>query len=142
MNFDPGDTDLVRLLMMSVDTEEDATPAANELVLTEVQPPVFLAKVTAKTIQHVLRDEPAVKNNFILRDVTGSNLEDGTFDFELDLMPQIKYKDAGELLENKIFPLVKENIQVDLGSDQTSLHNPWSGGYYPAGLSFEESDPL
>ena len=111
MNFDPGDTDLVRLLMMSVDTEEDATPAANELVLTEVQPPVFLAKVTAKTIQHVLRDEPAVKNNFILRDVTGSNLEDGTFDFELDLMPQIKYKDAGELLENKIFPLVKENIQ-------------------------------
>jgi urocanate hydratase len=33
-----------------------------------------------------------------------------------------------------------ENIKVDLGSDQTSLHNPWSGGYYPAGLSFEESN--
>ena len=33
-----------------------------------------------------------------------------------------------------------ENIYVDLGSDQTSLHNPWSGGYYPAGLSFEESN--
>jgi urocanate hydratase len=33
-----------------------------------------------------------------------------------------------------------ENIFVDLGSDQTSLHNPWSGGYYPAGLSFEESN--
>jgi urocanate hydratase len=32
-----------------------------------------------------------------------------------------------------------ENIYVDLGSDQTSLHNPWAGGYYPAGLSFEES---
>ena len=32
-----------------------------------------------------------------------------------------------------------ENIYVDLGSDQTSLHNPWSGGYYPAGLSLEES---
>ncbi len=33
----------------------------------------------------------------------------------------------------------KENIFVALGSDQTSLHNPWAGGYYPAGLSFEES---
>lgn len=32
--------------------------------------------------------------------------------------------------------------KVDLGSDQTSLHNPWAGGYYPAGLSFEESQKL
>jgi urocanate hydratase len=36
----------------------------------------------------------------------------------------------------------KENIFVDLGSDQTSLHNPWAGGYFPAGLSFEESNKL
>jgi urocanate hydratase len=35
-----------------------------------------------------------------------------------------------------------ENIFVHVGSDQTSLHNPWSGGYYPAGLSFEESNEL
>jgi urocanate hydratase len=35
--------------------------------------------------------------------------------------------------------LVKENIQVDMGSDQTSLHNPWAGGYYPVGLSLEEA---
>jgi len=35
--------------------------------------------------------------------------------------------------------LADENIKVDLGSDQTSLHNPWSGGYYPAGMSFEEA---
>jgi urocanate hydratase len=35
-----------------------------------------------------------------------------------------------------------ENIYVDLGSDQTSLHNPWSGGYYPAGLSFKESNAM
>jgi len=35
-----------------------------------------------------------------------------------------------------------ENIFVDLGSDQTSLHNPWSGGYYPAGISFEESNRM
>ncbi len=36
--------------------------------------------------------------------------------------------------------LAEENCTVDLGSDQTSLHNPFSGGYYPAGLSFEESN--
>ena len=36
----------------------------------------------------------------------------------------------------------RENIQVDLGSDQTSLHNPWAGGYYPVGLSFEESNEM
>ena len=35
--------------------------------------------------------------------------------------------------------LAAENIPVDLGSDQTSLHNPWAGGYYPVGQSFEES---
>ena len=38
--------------------------------------------------------------------------------------------------------LVKENIDIDLGSDQTSLHNPFAGGYYPAGLTFEESNLL
>jgi len=36
----------------------------------------------------------------------------------------------------------KENILVDLGSDQTSLHNPWAGGYYPAGQSLEESNKM
>ena len=37
---------------------------------------------------------------------------------------------------------LEEEIYVDLGSDQTSLHNPWAGGYYPIGLSFEESNEL
>ncbi|MGY6521209.1 MAG: urocanate hydratase [Mongoliitalea sp.] len=36
----------------------------------------------------------------------------------------------------------EENITVELGSDQTSLHNPWAGGYYPVGLSFEEANEL
>ena len=35
--------------------------------------------------------------------------------------------------------LADEEVRVDLGSDQTSLHNPWAGGYYPAGYSLEES---
>ena len=38
--------------------------------------------------------------------------------------------------------LVKEEIHVDLGSDQTSLHNPWAGGYYPVGLTLEESKQM
>ena len=38
--------------------------------------------------------------------------------------------------------LADENIHVDLGSDQTSLHNPWAGGYYPAGYSYEESKKM
>ncbi|MCA2018757.1 urocanate hydratase [Vibrio tritonius] len=38
--------------------------------------------------------------------------------------------------------LVDEDLTVDLGSDQTSLHNPWAGGYYPVGYSFEESNDL
>ncbi|MGS2739923.1 urocanate hydratase [Sinomicrobium sp. M5D2P17] len=36
----------------------------------------------------------------------------------------------------------KENVHIDLGSDQTSLHNPWAGGYYPAGLPFEEANTM
>ncbi len=38
--------------------------------------------------------------------------------------------------------LAKEDIEVNLGSDQTSLHNPWAGGYYPVGLSLEESKKM
>ncbi|MFL2663763.1 MAG: urocanate hydratase [Crocinitomicaceae bacterium] len=35
-----------------------------------------------------------------------------------------------------------DNIHIDLGSDQTSLHNPWAGGYYPVGQSFEDSNEM
>lgn len=38
--------------------------------------------------------------------------------------------------------LAAEEIPVDLGSDQTSLHNPWAGGYYPVGLSYEASNKM
>ncbi len=38
--------------------------------------------------------------------------------------------------------LYEEKVDVLLGSDQTSLHNPWAGGYYPVGLSYEESNEL
>ena len=36
----------------------------------------------------------------------------------------------------------QENLHIDLGSDQTSLHNPWAGGYYPTDFSFEESNEM
>jgi len=36
----------------------------------------------------------------------------------------------------------QENLHIDLGSDQTSLHNPWAGGYYPIGHTFEESNEM
>ena len=38
--------------------------------------------------------------------------------------------------------MVARDIHVDLGSDQTSLHNPWAGGYYPQGLSYEEANTM
>ncbi len=38
--------------------------------------------------------------------------------------------------------LAEKEIKIDLGSDQTSLHNPFAGGYYPAGISFEESNKM
>lgn len=36
----------------------------------------------------------------------------------------------------------QEDLRIDIGSDQTSLHNPWAGGYYPVGQSFEESNTM
>ena len=36
----------------------------------------------------------------------------------------------------------QENIYIDLGSDQTSLHNPWAGGYYPVGISFNDANEM
>ena len=36
----------------------------------------------------------------------------------------------------------QEDIRVEIGSDQTSLHNPWSGGYYPVGISFEDANQM
>ncbi|MFA8450840.1 MAG: urocanate hydratase [Bacteroidales bacterium] len=37
---------------------------------------------------------------------------------------------------------VAEDLKIDIGSDQTSLHNPWAGGYYPTGMSFEEANEM
>ena len=38
--------------------------------------------------------------------------------------------------------IIERNLKVDIGSDQTSLHNPWAGGYYPQGMSLEDANSL
>ena len=38
--------------------------------------------------------------------------------------------------------IVERNIHIEIGSDQTSLHNPWAGGYYPVGMSFKEANEM
>ena len=65
-----------------------------------------------------------------------------------ELIPRIRKAVAGKEVVSLAYVgnvvdlwerLADEGIRVDLGSDQTSLHNPWAGGYYPVGLSLEES---
>ncbi len=76
---------------------------------------------------------------------------DEVFDNLDELVPRIrKAKENKEVVSiafqgnivNLWERLVEENIHVELGSDQTSLHNPWAGGYYPADISLEESNDL
>lgn len=76
---------------------------------------------------------------------------DEVFDHLEALLPRIKRavtnKEAASLayLGNIVDlweRLVKEELHVDIGSDQSSLHNPWAGGYYPVGLSLEESNQM
>ena len=68
-----------------------------------------------------------------------------------ELIPRIRWAVAGREVVSIAYVgnvvdlwerLTDEGIKVDLGSDQTSLHNPYAGGYYPAGLSFEESKAM
>src|SRR6185369_6067614 len=76
---------------------------------------------------------------------------DEVFDDLDKLMPRVKKAVAAKeavsiAYQGNVVDLwerfAKEDVQVDIGSDQTSLHNPWAGGYYPAGFSFEESNKM
>jgi len=76
---------------------------------------------------------------------------DEVFDDLNDLMSRIRqakhHKEAVSLAyQGNVVDLwealAEQDIPVELGSDQTSLHNPWAGGYYPAGLSFEEANEM
>lgn len=76
---------------------------------------------------------------------------DELYDSLDELIPQIRKATAEKRVVSMAYVgnvvdlwerLAEEKIHVDLGSDQTSLHNPWAGGYYPAGLSLEDSKSL
>ena len=76
---------------------------------------------------------------------------DGVFTSLDELIPRIKKavadkKPVSIAYQGNIVDLwerlADEDIKVDLGSDQTSLHNPWAGGYYPAGFTLEESNEM
>ena len=76
---------------------------------------------------------------------------DEVFDDLDQLIPRIKNAVANKEAVSLAFQgnivdlwerLIKENIKVDIGSDQSSLHNPWAGGYYPVRYSLEESNTL
>ncbi|KZW98700.1 urocanate hydratase [Pseudoalteromonas luteoviolacea] len=81
--------------------------------------------------------------------------EQGWVDELVDNMPElvarVKKAQAGEEVVSIAFignvvdvweSFIEEDIFIHLGSDQTSLHNPWSGGYYPVDISYEESNRL
>ena len=68
-----------------------------------------------------------------------------------ELIPRIRKAVAGKEVVSLAYVgnvvdlwerLADENVPVDLGSDQTSLHNPWAGGYYPVGYSLEASKKM
>ncbi len=76
---------------------------------------------------------------------------DEVFDKLDELIPRIRLAQANKEAVSLAYQgnvvdlwerMVQENMHVDIGSDQTSLHNPWAGGYYPAGLSLEESNAM
>lgn len=73
---------------------------------------------------------------------------DETFEDLNSLIVRIKKAKSGNIPVSLAFlgnivdlweKLADEKIYVDIGSDQTSLHNPWAGGYYPAGISFDNA---
>ncbi len=81
--------------------------------------------------------------------------EQGWVDVLLDSMDDLVERTKKAIAQNEIISIAfignvvdvwerfdAENIYVHLGSDQTSLHNPWAGGYYPAGVSFEEANRM
>jgi urocanate hydratase len=82
-------------------------------------------------------------------------LEQGWVDVLIDNMEDLERRVAQAQSNNEVVSIAyignvvdvweefdKQNIFIHIGSDQSSLHNPWSGGYYPVGLSFEEANDM
>jgi len=95
-------------------------------VIAEVNPKALKTRYLQGWVEEVISDLNSLVQR--VRDVTAANK-----------VTSIAYEGNIVDIWEKF---ADENIYVDLGSDQTSLHNPWSGGYYPAGISFEESNRM
>ncbi len=100
-----------------------ATIAGITSVIAEVNPKVIKTRHSQGWVSEVFSDIDMLVNR--VRQAV-DNKENTSIAFEGNIV------DVWEKFAD-------ENIKVDIGSDQTSLHNPWAGGYYPAGFTFEES---
>ena len=100
-----------------------ATIAGITSVIAEVNPKVIKTRHSQGWVSEVFSDIEMLVNR--VRQAV-NNKENTSIAFEGNIV------DVWEKFAD-------ENIKVDIGSDQTSLHNPWAGGYYPAGFTFEES---
>jgi urocanate hydratase len=95
-------------------------------VCAEINPKVLQTRISQKWVDEVMTD----LNELVKRVRSAKEAQE-----VVSIAYQGNIVDVWEKFE-------KEDLYVDLGSDQTSLHNPWAGGYYPVGLSYEESNEL
>ncbi len=95
-------------------------------IVAEINPVVVKKRFSQGWIQEVFTDL-----NLLLERVTQAR----------DAKEAVSIAYQGNVVDLWEF-MAKKGIEIELGSDQTSLHNPWAGGYYPAGLTFEESQEL
>jgi len=95
-------------------------------IIAEVNPKVIEKRYTQGWVDEVITDLDTLVSRVILAKQKGEVV---SIAFNGNVV------DAWE-------KLLAEDVLVELGSDQTSLHNPWAGGYYPAGLSFDEANAM
>lgn len=95
-------------------------------ITAEINPKAVATRHSQKWVDEVYTELPSLLKRVLLAQKNGE---------AVSLAYQGNVVDLWEYL-------VKEKVPVDIGSDQTSLHNPWAGGYYPAGFSLEESNRM
>jgi len=95
-------------------------------IVAEVNEKAIIKRHSQGWVDEIFSDLPALMKRV---EEARNNCESTSFAFQGNIVDLWEY-------------LVKTKIKVDIGSDQTSLHNPWSGGYYPVGYTFEEANKL
>lgn len=95
-------------------------------VVAEVNPYAVQKRYEQRWVDEVYKNVDEIIDRMI---IAKENKEAVSLAFEGNIV------DLWERIEER-------DVFIELGSDQTSLHNPWAGGYYPAGLSFDESNKM